>query len=172
MLAKRPNRQAPAKMQHTRTVFTVLKGALVFTGGPQCEWFRVEVVVGNSNIGDGDINILASVASLALSQNGIPNALCVIVTIARSHTQVHGLRLDCALEMRGFAQALPLFTQLETLYLSENNLADEGVELLAKWLPAPFFIRHPSALDLRTGAFNMVRISSSTIVAYGTVHKP
>ena len=50
MLAKRPNRQAPAKMQHTRTVFTVLKGALVFTGGPQCEWFRVEVVVGNSNI--------------------------------------------------------------------------------------------------------------------------
>ena len=76
--------------------------------------------------------------------------------------------------MRGFAQALPLFTQLEMLNLSMNNLADDGVELLAKWLPAPFFIRHPSALDLRTGPFNMVRIlvSSSTIVAYGTVHKP
>ena len=52
-----------------------------------------------------------------------------------------------ALEMRGFAQALPLFSQLEKLDLGNNNLADEGVELLAKWLPPPFFIRHPSALD-------------------------
>ena len=63
MFAKRPNRQAPPKMQHTRTVFTVLEGILVFTAGPQCEWFRVEVVVGKSNIKDvgptrdGDINM-------------------------------------------------------------------------------------------------------------------
>ena len=41
--------------------------------------------------------------------------------------------------MRGFAPALPLFTQLVTLNLDSNNLADEGVELLAKWLPAPVF---------------------------------
>ena len=49
--------------------------------------------------------------------------------------------------MRGFAQALPHFSQLEKLDLFDNNLADEGVELLAKWLSAPLFIRHPSALD-------------------------
>ena len=46
MLAKRPNRRAPAKMQHTRTVFTVLEGISVFTAGPQCDWFSVEDVVG------------------------------------------------------------------------------------------------------------------------------
>ena len=52
MLAKRSKRQAPAKMKNTRTVFTVLEGVLVFTAGPLCEWFRVEDVVGNSNIED------------------------------------------------------------------------------------------------------------------------
>ena len=52
MLAKRPNRQALAKMQHTSTVFTVLEGIVVLTAGPQCEWFRVEVVVGKSTIED------------------------------------------------------------------------------------------------------------------------
>ena len=49
--------------------------------------------------------------------------------------------------MRGFAQALPLFSQLEKLELGLNNLADEGVELLAKWLLASFFIRYPPPLD-------------------------
>ena len=49
--------------------------------------------------------------------------------------------------MRGFAPTLPLFTQLKELNLNDNSLADEGVELLAKWLPAPLFIRHSSALD-------------------------
>ena len=43
---------------------------------------------------DRDINMLALIASLALSQDGIPNALCVILTIARSHTEVLRLRLD------------------------------------------------------------------------------
>ena len=41
---------------------------------------------------DRDINMLALVASL--SQDGIPNALCVIVTVARGHTEVRRLRLD------------------------------------------------------------------------------
>ena len=42
----------------------------------------------------GEKNMPALVASLALSQNGILNALCVIVTVARNDTEVQRLRLD------------------------------------------------------------------------------
>lgn len=49
--------------------------------------------------------------------------------------------------MRGFVEALPLFTQLENLDLSGNNLSDEGVDLLAKSLAAPFFTRPSSIRD-------------------------
>ena len=48
------------------------------------------------------------IPSLALSQDRIPNALCVIVTIARSHTEVRRLRLDGAGDSRFCAGTAPL----------------------------------------------------------------
>ena len=57
---------------------------------------------------DGDINMLALLASLTLSQDGIPNALCVIVTIACSHTKVRWLRLDRTGDARFCANIAPL----------------------------------------------------------------
>ena len=76
--------------------------------------------------------------------------------------------------MRGFAPTLPFFTQLESLNFTYNNHADEGVELLAKCLLAPFFILYPSGLLIDGQEISdMIRmfVSSSTIVPCGTVHK-
>ena len=63
--------------------------------------------------GDGDINMLALLASLTLSQNGILNALCLIFTITRSHTEVRWLRLDHTGDARFCAGTAPLLAARE-----------------------------------------------------------
>ena len=90
--------------------------------------------------------MIALVASWALSQDGIPIVLHVIVTIARSLTEVPGLRLDRTGDARFCANIEPLCTA-QDVDLSYNNLADDGVELLAERLPAPFF--HSSSVSPR-----------------------
>ena len=89
----------------------------------------------------------ALVASLALSQNGILNALCVIVTVARNDTEVRRLRLDRTRDAWFCAGTASLHAARDFLDLRDNNLSDEGVELLAKSLAAPFFTRPSSIRD-------------------------
>ena len=100
MLAKRPYRQAPAKMQHTRIVSLCWKASwfiqlVLSVSGSE---LRTSLGIPTSRTwvphGDGHINMLALLTGPALSQDWIPHALCVIVTIACSHTEVRGLRLD------------------------------------------------------------------------------
>ena len=46
--------------------------------------------------------------------------------------------------MRDFAEALPMFTQLKELRLSNNKLQDEGAATLAWCLEAPLVLCHRS----------------------------